>query len=60
MDIDHDFKQKIPSEYSYTQKEIKKKHDILKFENLYNVQTALPLRSMRSPRKQMRSPRLSQ
>ena len=46
MDIDHDFKQKIPSEYSYTQKEIKKKHDILKFENLYNVQTALPLRSM--------------
>jgi len=43
MDIDHDFKQKIPSEYSYTQREIKKKHDILKVENLYNIQTASDL-----------------
>ena len=37
MDIDNDYMQKTPSEYSYTQKEIKKKNDILIFENLFNI-----------------------
>ncbi len=34
MAIKNDFIIKTPSEYSYTQREIKKKHDILKSENL--------------------------